>query len=103
MYALLQNQVIFFFFYCRDNDYMNVNQNTLGIQIKVNRDASLEKKGETILSCQLIAERDSCHKGGKSGIEPSGKPDVKTAYVLKHSFSFHRRDRSKKSITKKKK
>lgn len=68
MYALLQNQVIFFFFYCRDNDYMNVNQNTLGIQIKVNRDASLEKKGETILSCQLIAERDSCHKGGKSGI-----------------------------------
>lgn len=45
MYALLQNQVIFF--YCRDNDYTNVNQNILGMQKKVNRAASLEKKGET--------------------------------------------------------
>ena len=66
MYALLRNQVIFFFFYCRDNDYMNVNQNTLGIQKMVNRDASLEKMGET--NTVMPAKRDSCHKGGKSGI-----------------------------------
>ena len=25
---------VFFFFYCWDNDYMNVNQNTVGIQKK---------------------------------------------------------------------
>lgn len=41
MYDLPLYHVIF---HCQDNDYMNVNQLTLGIKKKVNRAASLEGK-----------------------------------------------------------